>query len=157
MKNGITGILAVCLIATMNGFAADPAPAAATPAPAAATPAPAVAAPAPVAAKPMVVKDVACFICEKCAKVELKAAKCCGADMTALKVLEIKAGKANCCTCKADCKCKMNPDDPYQCSCGKDVREVSVGGKFACADGKCLALSAEAGTCACGKKMVQVP
>lgn len=103
-------------------------------------------------------KGAECFVCAKCAKVAVKATKCCEQDMAAMKVLEVKEGKATVCACAAGCaKCKgIDPAVGTKCECGKDVRMVDLTGKFVCADGKCLAIGDAAGKCGCGKDMVQV-
>ena len=103
-------------------------------------------------AAPADAKGCAVFVCEKCAKCDAKAGKCCEKDLASMHVLAIKDGKASVCACPAACKCTTVKDG--KCECGKNVKEVALKGDFVCE--KCKVVADKAGKCACGADLSEV-
>ena len=100
-------------------------------------------------------KQAACYACPMCKEMALQPGKCpkCGGDMVAMHLLAVKDGTAFLCTCSADCKCTM-PAEGMKCSCGKDITQVSLKGKYVYSgDMGCPTISDKPGKCACGKDL----
>ena len=108
----------------------------------------------PMAAAPAQ-KAVAYFACPMCKEMALQPGKCpkCAGDMVAMHLLAVKDGSAFFCSCGADCKCTM-PAEGMKCSCGKDITQVSLKGKYVYSgDMGCPTISDKPGKCACGKDL----
>jgi hypothetical protein len=63
------------------------------------------------------------------------------------------------CTCGADCNCEIDAADETKCSCGSDLKRVSLAGSglyFCNCGGSCTCnfISAEPGNCSCGMELV---
>ena len=50
----------------------------------------------------------------------------CGAVAEKFHVLKIEGDIAVLCTCSGDCKCDLNPKNPYLCGCGSPVKVVRI-------------------------------
>ena len=74
-----------------------------------------------------------CVVAVGCALVAMAEETAPAKDVKATEhVLVIKGDSASVCPCAADCKCTLKEGDDTKCSCGKDVKKVSVKGKFVC-------------------------
>jgi len=98
------------------------------------------------------------YVCPGCHVMADMAGKCpkCGAEMVPMHVLAVKDSTAYCCGCPPGCTCKMVAGDMTKCSCGKDVVQVDIKGKYACPSNMCPSISDKPGKCPCGKDLVKV-
>jgi hypothetical protein len=97
------------------------------------------------------------YVCPDCHTVALSAGNCagCGKELEKAHLLGVKDGKATLCGCGANCKCDAAGVEGGKCSCGKDVKEASLKGLYACPAG-CPVVSDQPGKCGgCGKEMVK--
>lgn len=97
------------------------------------------------------------FVCPSCHTLALKAGKCstCEKEMKGAHVLCVKDGSAMCCGCGETCKCNAAGMKDGKCGCGEKVVQVSVKGKYVCAEG-CPEIADKPGKCACGKELKKV-
>jgi hypothetical protein len=88
-------------------------------------------------------------------KVESKVTgtECANADAKC-QILSVKDGKATCCGCEKGCKKCTMKEGEAKCSCGKDVTNCDLKGKFVCTP--CKTISEQAGKCACGSELTEV-
>jgi len=83
-----------------------------------------------------------------------------GAPMNAGHVIWMEGTTALVCTCGADCKCKIDPNDHAKCPCGKPIRRIDLAGTglYFCNCGGscgCNTISDKAGACKCGMPLKQ--
>ena len=95
-----------------------------------------------------------------CNSISKSAGKCtCGDTLVGMHLLAIEKDSAVFCRCGGDCTCERNKENPGKCGCGKDVKMVSVKGKYVCSCGpdcKCTTISDKPGKCTCGKDLKKV-
>ena len=94
-----------------------------------------------------------CFVCLKCVKVAARACKCCGQDMTPIKIVSIKDGSATCCFCLVD-GAKYGEVKAGKCLYSQPVVTCDLTGKFVCE--KCGKMSDAPGKCGCRADLVEV-
>jgi hypothetical protein len=79
----------------------------------------------------------------------------CGKPMILKKVLMEDEATYSICGC-VDCRCDaLNPKNPSQCSCGKQLKSFPKKGAYTCAcpDCKCFMQANVPGKCVCGTEM----
>ena len=95
-----------------------------------------------------------------CNFVAAKPGKCkCGSELAEMHVLTIEKSNGIFCRCGKDCTCERSKTNPGKCGCGKDVKTVSLKGKYVCSCGpscNCGTISDKPGKCHCGKDLKQV-
>ena len=79
--------------------------------------------------------------------------------MAAAHMVKVDGHDAKLCTCSEGCECEIDSADETKCSCGADLKTVSLEGKglyFCNCGGSCTCnfVSAEPGTCACGMELI---
>ncbi|MBF0345751.1 MAG: hypothetical protein HQL06_16170 [Nitrospirae bacterium] len=93
-------------------------------------------------------------------EVSTQPGKCsCGHERVPMHVLKIDGNETVLCTCGKDCQCKLDPNDPAKCTCGKQVKKVSLKGLYVCACGpscSCNTVSDKPGKCKCGAELRKV-
>lgn len=95
-----------------------------------------------------------------CGSVSTGAGTCtCGTELAAAHVVKVDGHDAKLCTHGADCSCEIDAEDETKCSCGGDLKTVSLEGSglyFCNCGGSCTCnyVSAEPGTCACGMELI---
>jgi hypothetical protein len=110
-------------------------------------------------------KNKGYYICNcqdncKCNFVSQKPGKCnCGDALVAMHLLAIEKGNGIFCRCGTDCTCERDKKDPNKCGCGKEVKTVSLKGKYICNCGTscdCGTISDKPGKCHCGMDLKKV-
>ena len=82
-----------------------------------------------------------------------------GSELAGTHVVKVDGHDAKLCTCGADCDCEIDAEDETKCSCGNDLRTVSLEGSglyFCNCGGSCTCnyVSDEPGKCACGMELI---
>lgn len=101
----------------------------------------------------------ACEDCD-CGAVATVAGNCgCGTEMAETHLLKVEGNEALVCSCGSGCSCDLDAEDATKCSCGSDVKRVSLEGTgvYYCNCGgscTCKYASAEAGNCTCGMELI---
>jgi hypothetical protein len=83
----------------------------------------------------------------------------CGTEMAESHLLKVEGNEALVCSCGSGCSCDLDAEDETKCSCGSEVKRVSLEGTgvYYCNCGgscTCKYAAAEAGKCACGMDLV---
>ena len=101
----------------------------------------------------------ACEDCD-CGEVATTPGSCgCGTEMAEAHLLKVEENEALVCACGSGCSCDLDAEDATKCSCGSDVKRVSLEGTgvYYCNCGgscTCKYAAAEAGNCTCGMDLV---